>query len=246
MKPPSINETAFACPHCRAFTTQTWFGLHSKSLTDKRRTPIIPDAYMASRVQADENVNPEWKEKLITWAEKMESRFIFDEELKEGEYVSHKVNNLHLSRCYNCERFAVWIHDQLIHPTSIAAPEPNPDLPPDVLRDYEEAGRIVSESPRGAAALLRLAIQKLCAVRGEEGELIDDDIESLVTKGLAPMVRQALDALRVIGNEAVHPGTLNLNDDRDTAMRLFGLVNIIAEQMISSPKHIQELYDGLP
>lgn len=115
-----------------------------------------------------------------------------------------------------------------------------------MLRDYEEAGRIVSESPRGAAALLRLAIQKLCVVLGEIGEKIDDDIKSLVKKGLTPMVQQALDAVRVIGNESVHPGTLDLKDDRDTAMRLFSLVNIIAEQMVSNPKHVQELYDKLP
>lgn len=128
----------------------------------------------------------------------------------------------------------------------MTGPDPNPDLPSEVLRDYEEAGRIVSESPRGAAALLRLAIQKLCVVLGEIGEKIDDDIKSLVKKGLTPMVQQALDAVRVIGNESVHPGTLDLKDDRDTAMRLFSLVNIIAEQMVSNPKHVQELYDKLP
>ena len=37
-----------------------------------------------------------------------------------------------------------------------------------------------------------------------------------------------------------------MKDDRDTAMRLFSLVNIIAEQMVSNPKHVQELYDKLP
>jgi len=128
----------------------------------------------------------------------------------------------------------------------MTGPEPNSDLPPDVLRDSEEASRVVSESPRGAAALLRLGIQKLCASLGEKGQNIDDDIASLVKKGLKPMVQQALDAVRVIGNEAVHPGTLDLKDDRDTALRLFGLVNIIAEQMISNPKHVQDLYEKLP
>lgn len=50
----------------------------------------------------------------------------------------------------------------------------------------------------------------------------------------------------MIGNEAIHPGTLDLKDDVDTATRLFDLVNIIAEQMISNPKHVKELYDKLP
>ena len=81
---------------------------------------------------------------------------------------------------------------------------------------------------------------------GEKGRNIDEDIGHLVRKGLPPLVQQALDAVRVIGNEAVHPGTIDLKDDRDTAGRLFDLVNIIAEQMISNPKHVKELYDKLP
>lgn len=128
----------------------------------------------------------------------------------------------------------------------MVGPSPNPDLPADVLQDYEEAGSIVGQSPRGAAALLRLAIQKLCVILGEKGAKIDDDIASLVKKGLTPMVQKALDTVRVIGNEAVHPGILDLKDDRDTAMKLFKLVNIISEQMISNPRHVDELYEKIP
>jgi Domain of unknown function (DUF4145) len=94
--------------------------------------------------------------------------------------------------------------------------------------------------------LLRLAIQKLCAALGEKGNNINEDIASLVDKGLNPLVRKALDAVRVIGNEAVHPGELDLKDDRDTAIKLFELVNIIAEQMISIPKHVDEVYAKIP
>ena len=60
------------------------------------------------------------------------------------------------------------------------------------------------------------------------------------------MVQMALDAVRAIGNEAVHPGTLDLRDDRDTAIKLFTLVNLIAEQMISTPKHVDKLYKQIP
>lgn len=94
--------------------------------------------------------------------------------------------------------------------------------------------------------MLRLAIQKLCVELGEKGERIDDDIASLVKKGLAPTVQKAMDTVRVIGNEAVHPGILDLKDDRDTATKLFKLVNIISEQMISNPKHVEEIYGRLP
>jgi len=182
---------------------------------------------------------------VLHYYEQLLTGQVFLQTNEQTKYVSN-VDNLNLSKCFSCGRIAVWVFDHLVHPKAMTGPEPNSDLPPDVLRDYEEASRVVSESPRGAAALLRLGIQKLCASLGEKGQNIDDDIASLVKKGLKPMVQQALDAVRVIGNAAVHPGTLDLKDDRDTALKLFGLVNIIAEQMISNPKHVQDLYEKLP
>jgi hypothetical protein len=126
------------------------------------------------------------------------------------------------------------------------AEAPSNDLPSDIRADYEEASEIVDLSPRGAAALLRLAIQKLCCHLGEKGKNINDDIASLVSKGLLPIVQQSLDALRVIGNDAVHPGTIDLRDDRATAMQLFALVNFIANQMITHPRQAREIYGKLP
>ena len=116
----------------------------------------------------------------------------------------------------------------------------------DIKLDFLEAAKIVDLSPRGAAALLRLCVQKICIQLGEPGKNIDTDIGSLVKKGLEPAVQQALDIVRVIGNEAVHPGQIDLRDDRDTALKLFRLINIIAEAMISRPKQIAELYGSLP
>lgn len=116
----------------------------------------------------------------------------------------------------------------------------------DIKRDYNEAGSIVFQSPRGAAALLRLAIQKLCKELGEPGKDLNRDIQSLVDKGLNEPVQQALDAVRVIGNEAVHPGTMDLRDDRATAMTLFGLVNLIVEEMVTRKNRAISVYSTLP
>lgn len=159
---------------------------------------------------------------------------------------SASVANLHLSQCYSCHKHALWLHDKLLHPTPHLHVECISDMSSEIRADFEEAREIFFLSPRGAAALLRLAVQKLCAVLGESGENINDDIASLVGKGLPVKVQQALDTLRVIGNDAVHPGQIDLNDNRDIAASLFELPNIIIDEMISEPKKIEEMYNKLP
>jgi hypothetical protein len=156
------------------------------------------------------------------------------------------VANLHLSQCIACRDVTIWVGRGIVYPPSRQGPAPNADLPTDVSADYQEARSIFQLSPRGAAGLLRLAIQKLCKAVGESGENINADIAAMVKKGLSVRVQQALDYVRVIGNEAVHPGTIDLRDTPETAETLFGLVNLIAEKMISEPKHVEALYKSLP
>ncbi len=160
--------------------------------------------------------------------------------------VRYSALNLYFSECYNCKKIAVWVRERLLYPATKSGSPPNADLPSDIVRDFEEAREIVNASPRGAAALLRLCLQKLCHHLGEKGKNIDDDIASLVKKGLNPRVQQTLDIVRVIGNEAVHPGLIDLKDDHDTALHLFDLVNAIVDQMISHPKTVCALYAKLP
>lgn len=166
--------------------------------------------------------------------------------------------NLHHSghwrvECRNCHKDSVWVKPwwdegdpRMAHPQVRGGPRPHIDTPDDVRLDYEEARSIVGNSPRGACALLRLATQKLAdELEPEKGDL-NEKIGRLVSKGLPEMVQQALDALRVIGNEAVHPGELDLRDDVPTASSLFELVNVIVEDRITRPKRVQEVYAKLP
>lgn len=134
----------------------------------------------------------------------------------------------------------------MIYPDASGILPPNPDLNQDIQDDYMEARAIVNKSPRGASALLRLCIQKLCQQLGEPGKNINDDISALVKKELPATMQKALDIVRVIGNNAVHPGQIDLKDDKETANKLFELVNLIAQVMITQPKEIDRLYGTLP
>jgi hypothetical protein len=134
----------------------------------------------------------------------------------------------------------------MIFPDSATAPLPNADLPKDNADDYSEARSIINKSPRGAAALLRLCVQKLCQHLGESGKNINADIAALVKQGLNPKIQKSLDIVRVVGNDAVHPGQIDLKDQPETATSLCQLINIIADTLITQPKLIDNLYSGLP
>lgn len=148
--------------------------------------------------------------------------------------------------CAHCDRYSIWFEEEMIYPNFSGIEPANEDLDSDIQSDYFEAASIIEKSPRGSSALLRLAIQKLCLQLGEKGNDLNTDIGNLVKRGLPAKVQESLDVLRVIGNESVHPGTLDLKDDKDTAISLFHLVNFIAEKMISEPKEIEAIYNKIP
>ena len=78
------------------------------------------------------------------------------------------------------------------------------------------------------------------------GENINSDIAALVKDGLSPGVQKALDTVRVTGNNAVHPGEIDLNDNTDIAVAIFGLMNYIVEQQITRPRELESIYQSLP
>lgn len=159
------------------------------------------------------------------------------------------INDFSLSECVHCRKQVVWDTDRhaMIYPNTLpTGPDPNPDLPDEIRSDYQEARLIAATSPRGAAALLRLAIQKLCIHLGGNGKNLDHDIAQLVRQGLNPDVQMMLDSIRVIGNNAVHPLEIDLQERGDLVMALFGLVNEIADELITRPRRRREIYDQLP
>lgn len=156
------------------------------------------------------------------------------------------LNYSYVCFCSHCNKFSIWHLQKMIYPNFVGIEIPNQDLNKDIQNDYQEAAEILQKSPRGAAALLRLAVQKLCVQLGQKGKDLNNDIKNLVKRGLPIKIQQSLDSLRVIGNEAVHPGQMDLKDNIETATSLFHLINFIAEKLITEPKEIAQIYDTLP
>ncbi|WP_326986463.1 DUF4145 domain-containing protein [Chryseobacterium sp. MP_3.2] len=158
---------------------------------------------------------------------------------------ANEVYTIRVAKCQNCHNNSLWIDEKMYYPDTGNSPFPNPDMPNEVLKIYLEASSIHSKSPRGAAALLRLAVQVLCKELNEEGKNINTDIGNLVKKGLPIIVQQSLDIVRVTGNDAVHPGQID-TDNPETVSQLFKLINIIVEYMISLPNQVTGIYNSLP
>lgn len=242
IRAPSTKSTDFNCPHCGALAEQFWYSTHATGL-DRGATPMVvrEDVLEEYRKQrSGEEHQPEIR-RLEILAERAPVL-----QQPDTVYNAAEIGNLSISRCHNCDCLAVWIHSDIAWPKVNVANPANPDLPQDIAADYREASAILDSSPRGAAALLRYAIQNLCKHLGANKGNINDDIGYLVGEGLDIRIQRALDIVRVVGNNSVHPGQLDMRDDRETATRLFDLINLIAERMISEPKHIDQMYEALP
>lgn len=165
--------------------------------------------------------------------------------------------------CSRCEKNNIWevsgytqpVHSlvgaanggSMIYPATIIAPIPSDDMPDDIKKDYLEAASIYQKSPRGAVALLRLGLQKLCVHLGGEGKNINADLAKLAEDELVSkkLIRSA-DIIRIVGNNAVHPGTISDDDFEDVSFKLFALINMIVQQGITEPKEVDNMFGSLP
>jgi hypothetical protein len=222
------RRVKFKCPHCEVVSQQRW--IYTKKL-GQIVIHEVNDCFLDYRGTVTEYQQSAVKSFL-------ETLFAFIP-LRVPHHMPEKVE---IGTCLSCQLSTVWVDEVIVYPKRLFAPPANQDLDEEIRKLYSEAASILADSPRGATALLRLCLQMLLKQVGKSGKNINEDIKQLVAEGLSVKIQQALDLLRVVGNNAVHPGQIVLDDDSQVAVQLFGILNFIANELISKPKELNSLY----
>ncbi len=228
---PALGNNKFECPHCRAIAAQNWFNV---TIASDRANTILQHIFYDYRV----NIRDFHQEAIADFLGSVRQKFntIFQQSIPQGFSVA---------TCESCGDITIWVKGEMKYPRTILLPDPNQDMNDEIKALYHEASIIFLDSPKGSTALLRLALQKLLIQVGKSGKTINDDIKELVSEGLSPKIQQALDLLRVVGNNAVHPGQISLDDNSEIAQKLFNILNFIADELITKPKELESLYDSV-
>lgn len=221
---PELGLNAFNCPECRAYSHQEW---HEVQLNTNGH---IYGFYQLSK-------------------DRVESIKITDEITAPGVSGFKIFHITSFSRCYNCKSFTIWRGSNMVYPQNLSVEPPNSDMPEDIVSLYDEARSIAHLSPRSAAGLLRVALEKLLFHLGAKKGTIDVMIQDLVDKKIispSGYVRKALDSIRIIGNAGVHPTGINLDENPQAAFALFKVINFVVEKMITDTKVMEDIYSFIP
>ena len=213
---PSVELTRFDCSVCGIRAQQKWYTIHLFGLA---KSPYRDGKPRDKRSQQSLGATPE---RMFSLA-----------------------NRVWISSCTECNWYCLWVDDRLVWPSGTSGPAPHADMPEDIRHDYHEARAVMDQSPRASAALLRVVVERLCKHLDAKGATLAEKIEHLVEQGLPAELQKLFDATRLIGNDAVHPGKLDLADNRDTVAKLFESVDFIVEEMITRRQRIRVLGDSL-
>lgn len=222
---PEFRKDAFKCPHCGVFSQIKWHEDRALDI-DNPFTDELDKGYCFAQCECCKEVMC-FTYKLVDayrdyW----------------GEYI---------------EKF----NSTMLYPKQKAIP-PTKDMPEKIKEIYEEASLVLGDSPRASCALLRLALQELMIYLKENikeycglkiGNL-KQEIEEVIkignfNKTQEEALKKTMDSMRLVGNKAVHPSELDLNDSPEIAGILFEMLNFIVEEVIAKPVKMKEQLDKL-
>jgi hypothetical protein len=237
---PQLGAESFSCPHCNVVAHQDWYSLFVKQENAADVVVLTLEALMLAKGSESDQFLQYLKGNVLAY-----------------EYQEHprnlkvKLLNLHVSRCYNCKGFTVWVRDRLVFPVREDEPaeivvegefeEVEEHVEEDgedeeVSEDFEEAAAILKKFPRGAAALTRVCIQNMMPLLEQTGKNLDENISSLVRKGLEVEIQQAMDVLQVVRKSPLQTTEFDLKEENETAKKFFNsLERILERRMLRKP-----------
>jgi hypothetical protein len=215
---PKLGAESFCCPYCNTVAHQDWCSLFLKP--EKCADVVVLTLEAALLLNSEEGDKNE-SEQL---AERLRDNVVTYEYQKHPRNLRVKLVNVHVSTCYNCKGFALWVRDQLAFPIRAEG----------VPEDFEEAAAVLNKSPRGATALMRLCIQNTMKLLKEQGSTFDENTSSLVRKGLEVEIQQTMDVLQVLRKNPLQSesGGLEIDEEADTKKVLTSLKEILERRML--------------
>lgn len=152
--------------------------------------------------------------------------------------------------CLGCRKGSVWRDGKRVFPARVPSIQPHEDMPPKARGLFEEAVAVKGLSPRASAALARASLESFLKEHFSESKAYNlDERVAEAGRHISAELWEALTVLRVVGNEALHDGKIEMQlDGSDDAYiePLLGAVNGLAEELISRPARTRALYEKLP
>src|ERR1700730_15976123 len=221
---PQLGAESFSCPHCNTVAHQDWYSLFLKSENAAEVRVLTPEAVKALRQGDAQRDNIK---EIDQFVERLKKNALTYEYQKHPHPLKVKMANLHISNCHSCNGFSLWVGGLLVFPTRI---DKTPEL---VEQDLEEAAAILNKFPRGAAALMRVCIQRLVPLLEENGKELNQRVSSLVRKGLEMEMQQAKEVLQVLRSDPVQLSKLESHADKETVLRFLDSLKEVLERRMS-------------
>jgi hypothetical protein len=211
---PKFGAESFSCPHCDAVAHHEWYSLFLKPEKAADLDILTPEG-----VSERDGIS-----ELEQFVQRLRNNELTYEYQKHPQPMKVRMANLHVSRCNQCNGFAIWVSSELVFPRQTGK------MPELAEQDLEEAATVLKKSPVGSAALMRLCIQKLVPLLSQNGKGLDEHISSLVRKGLEVEIQQAMGVLEVIQNDPARLTKLESEEEQEMALKFFDSLKAILER----------------
>ena len=129
---PKFALERFSCPHCGAYAHQSWYRLGRFNI--ERNTKPSLSCYSDSLLGGAERIQGQ-RERFVAFVQRLNKNVLTYAPEAHGRSDWVFVN-FHVSACYSCDAFTVWVEDKIVYPVSHSVVEPHEMMPASVKADF--------------------------------------------------------------------------------------------------------------